>query len=561
MAGSSKHIDPGVVRLASEFRRGWELRLGRYAKYNFDLSWPSISLLDLVLADVIGEQEPSKDHRELLLGAAAYIGVACANCWLRVGSGYTVSLELIERSEPEILLSAQVSGGTPESAKIKLASLVRQLAHSRPANPFPLYTGFKRTLPPRPYLFAMGTLGVALGLSPHIQGDWEGRDSQTHYNHVAAAVIELSRGSAEYYRQAFPSEPYGADAMLYRGGLIFPALFDGEDHYALRGALTIMEFASAKNLSNGDLQTLALNLSYSPDEAISGAGFAVAAALVEADIPDRIRWLAESLDIRRAMLKPTITILRNNLRRGGTPLDLIRRGESAAATSGLRRERELHLLSAVRPELLRPEFRDAFMVHDGALAEQLYWGNIVKAREVLQGLGEQLPAPLVLQGAFLDLHLGAQGRVESLLNAHKSRNKDPRLESAWHELEGRFLLERRDLLGAQRALQQAIDTVDAEDVTSRDQLVALRAETLLALDQPDESRLLLDSLLTGGKWSVRAAIDRVELDLTKQNDVDLQPDLELLVGRAPMLRRVMNVVLWYHSVGRASFRDPSVLLQ
>lgn len=566
MAGSSKQIDSRVLRLAADFHRGWEQRLGRYAKYNFDLSWPSISLLDLVLADTIGETDPSPYQREALLGAAAYIGVVCANCWLKVGSGYAVALELRERATPEIVLTAQhTNAKSSERVEVRLTSLVQQLVQS-PPNPFPLYTGFKRPLPPRAFLFAMSSLGVAVGLSPQVTGDWQGRTPEGHYNHVAGTIIELSRTSAEYYRKAFPSEPHGADPMLYRGGLIFPALFDGEDHYALRGALTIMEYAAAKSLPESELQLLVMNLCYSPDEAISSAGFAVAAALVETDIPDRLRWFSESLDVRRAMLKPTISILRSQRGAGGTPLEMLRRGDNAGATAALKRESGLHLLQAFRPELLRPEQRKSLMVADGTLAEQLYWGNLVKAQEILQAIGfNPSSAPLLYQAAYLELTLGAAERAEALLrsSAGLAHQQDPNFQSGWFELEARVLLERRDLLGAQRALLQAIEAPYAagETVANREPLLALRAETLLALDQAIEARTLLDALLTNGNWSVRAALDRVELDLTKQNEVDLLPDLELLVGRAPMLRRVMNVVLWYHAVARHDSPQAATLLQ
>ncbi len=220
---------------------------------------------------------------------------------------------------------------------------------------------------------------------------------------------------------------------------------------------------------------------------------------------------------------------------------------------------ELHIVKTMHQ-------RKALMVADGTLAEQLYWGNVVKARELLQEIGfNQASAPLLLQAAYLELTLGAPERAEELLRstAGLQHQRDPRFQSGWHELEARVLLERRDLLGAQRALLEAIEAPYAldEGPTNREPLLVLRAETLLALDQAAEARTLLDSLLADGSWSVRAALDRVELDLTKQNEVDLQADLELLVGRAPMLRRVMNVVLWYHSVARTEPRDESTLLQ
>ena len=559
------------MRLAADFRRSWELRLGRYAKYNFDFSWPSVSLLDLVLADLLGEPEPTKSQHDILIGAAAYLGIVAARCWIRVGSHYSVSLELLERPTPEITLSALVAPQdgakhSGERATVRLVKLVEQLT-TQPPNPFPLYTGFNRPLPPRPFLFAMGSLGVNIGLSPHVTGDWAGRLPQDHYDHIAATLYELSRNSAEYYAQAFPSEPCGADPLLYRGGLIFPALFDGEDHYALRGALSIVEYGSSKGLADHELLALCQNLCYSPDETIACSGFAVAAALSDSQISDRLRWFSESLDIRRALLKPTISIIRRSRGRAGTPLEFLRNGNEAGAVASFARERALHLLPAFRPELLRPDQRQPLMVQDGALAEQLYWGNIVKARDILEGLAESVvdTAPLLLQCCYLDLTLGLPDQADARLRSRQglALSRDPLFQSGWHELEARVLLERRELLSAQRALLQSIEApFHASEVRSdRDHLLALRAETLLALDQPSEARALLDELLADGKWSIRAALNRVELDLTKQHNVDLQPDLDLLVGRAPMLRRVMNAVLWYHAIGRTAERPPTALLQ
>ena len=302
-------ISIGVSTQAEQFRVQWSFARTHAPVLTLDGSWPSIGVLDLLLAPLRGKKALSPQGDELVKGAARYLATITHECWRRFGADPTVE-------EGDDGVTIKTSTGpfltSGEEVSIEIEKQLRQLLRVCPS-PFPVTVGKSRLLGPDQNWLSLFALGLFLGISPYGQGPWRAYEV-AQFQPAAETVLKyLAQTAVDNYSRLYHDELVGQVPELYLNDLIYPPLLIDEELPCLRAATGVVSFLRSCRFSSKALLPLAKNFARSADEVLATVGLVYyAAACREAPSPD-ITARAEALGVRMPVLRLPMLEVREHL--------------------------------------------------------------------------------------------------------------------------------------------------------------------------------------------------------------------------------------------------------
>ncbi len=536
-------IEEEIYQQALRFANDWTKKLSLSPLLRLDFSWPSVGAVDLITFHLRGEITFDTEKRELLRGAAAYVGVIAHDCWSRFDKELNVELKKTKESNPDYVLFAK--GGQflqkgEEFSVTLVQSLRKILAFEKEA--FIGYGKKARVIPADHNLLSLFGLGLITGYCPLGQGAWRECSELDFVPYLKKAEIFLAESCANYYKAVFPNEPLGQHSKLYLSELIIPPAQHSEPFPACRAVTGAIRYLKGVNATPEEMLQLGENLALFPDELISATGFSLAASLCKdtSTISSTLKALSAGKGSYGALLRPAVITARALLTGvEGDFLQYLSRDEIEQARSIFRVEKKLHLLPTFR--LSETFFGNQKLT---AMMTALSWFNPNGARSALEALPkDQKVTEVLLQGIYLDILLGNIARAENdlleLENKFNSKKEDLPVEL--HELRGLLLLMKGDskqslqyyrscfhspLLNEERRLEIGAQLVRAY-ILEHDYRSAIDATGLLLKEEP----LSLDLHL------YRAVAFKESGKVS-----DLKQEIEILTKLSPTDRRVFSLL-------------------
>lgn len=332
-------ISQEISELLTNFKSTWSKVLDQSPILQLDDTWPSISVIDLLLGRLYGKEEFDEIDQAVVQGCAAYIGSMAIKCLAE----FTQTQSLYYDDKEGICLKAEggekLKKGEAYFIKLEKAlSLVLQI----PVNSFPVFTDFSVSVFPHSKLVRLFALGVCSGLSPAAEGPWLKETAQSFQEQTVKAVKILARTSATWYERVFPEEPLGQMAELYLQGFVYPPFLMMEGHPGEYASEQLVPFLREYQFSEEQILALAKNLAQSPDEQTSCLGLVLYGALIKEEPAVEVLAVADTFGSYMGVLRETSRLIRKNLL---SRLDFLEKEELAAEDfTRIRMEQKLGFL-------------------------------------------------------------------------------------------------------------------------------------------------------------------------------------------------------------------------
>lgn len=545
-------IDKEINELTSSFSAFFSVVLKDQNRLSLDYSWPSVGSVDLLLSPLRDKPELSDGELNLVLGASAYLGIIAQSCWEYMGAGGEnssappVKADLrYDRTAKEVILTA--TGGRHlkhgEQFSVRITSTLKQIL-TAPANPFPCFADFARPLESGAPVVTLFALGLCTGITPYGEGPWKNLSPSEAKEHLLSPEVFLAKSSAGYYQRVFPTEPFGAEPLLYSTQLILPPNGYNERFFGSRAGHHLARVVKDLEASNDQLLVLAQNLALMPSQQIAFAGFLLGVAVTEEQPKSRLRYFGQTLSSFVPLLKPALAMIRKELGKPD-PLELIANGDLEVAEKILEIERECGLLPLMRDSLTGDTASTLHLVPK--LLPCAYWGSAELAREALDSFAatQTLNPEQILFGIFLDVMAGNFKRAHLELqdkdkNRALARLDHPALQARRDELVGHVATH---LNNPQVALPMFLRAAESYAISPRDRAACYtaHAEILLILGKAPEALASLESGLEIYR-SLRAETLKLELTF-RPNDPEFLTEIERLSKSAPLSRPLFSLLV------------------
>ncbi len=480
-------IDAEISNRARQFSEFWTELLRNHPRYALDYSWPSLSTVQLILHPLVRKDHLSQTDENVLLDASAYLCVMAYRCWTMFDPQLKVKAQLSKETPPAIELVAEGSELLPKSkkAKVSCTAVLRRLLKECPT-PFPVFENIDVSIEPNRYLVSLFAMGLLTGLSPDVDSPWKDQKAEEVTVQLGTAEALMASSSAEFYKRVHPEKTFGANARLYKGGLIMPPAGTTEKFPGSRAALRLYRFLKADGADDEDIQACCSDLMQSPDRQFADAAYCVAAAMQDAAPSEKLCAVADALGKRRLLFKGAVAIVRKDRGVPHSLETLIKQNEIEKAELLVEIDRALGLAPLFSVPLQKT-------LEIETLPHLLYWNMPQEARAAIDSYGRltALPAELILLGISLDSYLGDVRRMtEELQNREKNRAlasiDDPILGALRDEMIATAALGAGDFSLAISYFEKAGE-VTLLPARPRSEMHLLRAESLLLLGKQSDA--------------------------------------------------------------------------
>ncbi len=294
----------------NDFIEKWGILLEVAPALNLDENWPSVGIIDLLTFSLRLEESIEPEVDGLLKGSAAYLAKMVARSWERIVD----HIEIADGPEG-IFVRAEGGAYIPEGEDVHVA-IEREFRECLMTMPYPLpiLRGKGKPVSFDSNIVSNFTLSIASGLSPHVKGAWEEKDTQSFGSALLEITKTLALQSSEYYATVFPDEPFGQMAELYLNDLIYPPLLIGEALPTQNAAKKLLSYFREYKVSEASIVQIAKNLAQSPDETISCVGLVFYIALATEECDPQMQAIAHSKGRFIGLLRHAVQEIRSEMK-------------------------------------------------------------------------------------------------------------------------------------------------------------------------------------------------------------------------------------------------------
>ncbi len=166
-------IDEAVEKLAKNFVEKFNVLGEKVKDYNFDFSFYSTNLLDLVLDTRFTNQLDKKFKEELILESAAYLGFCIYGIWENLTPSPEISIILKEHPQTSIILSLKSEVfQAPAPVSFNLTNIINDALLATSQNYFPTRDSIIKAGEENRAI-SHAAFGVVTGMSSHAEGPWK----------------------------------------------------------------------------------------------------------------------------------------------------------------------------------------------------------------------------------------------------------------------------------------------------------------------------------------------------------------------------------------------------
>lgn len=279
------------------FKAAWGRLLGRSPWYEFDGTWPSLGIFDLLTFSLRERPRLTRDQAEVIKAAASAIGILAEKCWTALG----VEATLREGAHG---VEIEATGGSL-GAETQYFAIENQLLKilAKVPTPFPVIGKVRRINLAEDNIIFPFAYGVVTGLSMFGEGPWRKIEPAAYAEFVKPVIRELARGCGEFYGRVMPEEQFGQLPELYFGGLLFPPPELEGTLAGYSGVRGIIDIRDEYGIKPKSLLRLAEGLALMPDPEIRAVGVAFYSGLTEVLPPPRFLAAASQFGTRLGLLR------------------------------------------------------------------------------------------------------------------------------------------------------------------------------------------------------------------------------------------------------------------
>ena len=297
-------IDSRIEILADDYAAGWNSRTIKEPLLGLDYSWQSVSTLELLSAEVLGNLSKrasvgglsleALDYptRLVIRGVASYLAVMAHKCW----STFSVDVAVFYDARGSICISGQLPNGQVISVAIEeklfeaytgtreLPDALKQyevMLTSFASNPLvrhravyniynaikraffqkteryrkvkelvPIMESFHRVAQPFDRRLPTFALGLFYGFSQYGNDACKSRKLAENQVAVEAVTKVLALTCVSYVQRCFPDEQIAQVAELYLHGLIYPPILMQEEFPLKQAVLGVVKFIKEYGVSH-----------------------------------------------------------------------------------------------------------------------------------------------------------------------------------------------------------------------------------------------------------------------------------------------------------------------
>ena len=477
-------IEESVTDEVAQFKAWWDPYLAVSPRLALDGSWPSIGVLDLMTFHLRLRSTGDWSHAAIVKGAAAYIAVLAHDCWTRMGAEPRAYID-----DTGICIEALRGPFLKEGQRhcIAIERELRRALKTLPS-PFPVVGEYKKLISIEQNMISLFALGVCSGLSPFGDGPWSDHTPESFDRPLSQALIHLASTAATNYERLFPHEPLGQVGELYLEKLIYPPMLMEEELPAWGAVQGMIGFFTQYQVPRDVMQAVAHNLALNPDELISLAGFAMYAAVLEAEPSPEIMGIVQGRQRTTGLLRPAMIAAREALGLG--PEWIGQDSYTDAIGSRFALEKRLGFLPwvSISKAKLRESFADKRF--QSALAAAIDF-DLENAIGLTDEILEESPDDIELRIQRVCLEALLPNSKESVHKMLRSFSSEPAAlaEPRFHDLMGTCLVALEDVEGAKRSFRNGIElsanrpTMQAEFQNNLGWVLMMNREYEPALEQ------------------------------------------------------------------------------
>ncbi|MBP9838855.1 MAG: hypothetical protein KBC84_09090 [Proteobacteria bacterium] len=552
--------------------------------YEFDFSWQSIGLLDLVCATLIEKDKLTLKESSIVKGVAAYLIAIVQECWK------TMELETKVFDSNLGLSLHVVCPATKVEQVINVERDVRGFLRKLP-NIVSITESFSKKIEKNKSFFPYYALGLLTGQSPRLTEGWGEVKPKNFEKFAKLAEIFLAKTAAENYARNFPNEPLGKLPEVYLDGLIFPILSQEDSFFGERAVISLVNFAKEYNLSVSQLAKLGQNLACCQDPTISAAGLVLYAACSSGDVSQKVIYRFEDNAEFAPKLREAVTVVRSNL--GITDWYSAKVYDSgsigqiyAEIQLGFfqnlklsKGQLELSLKDPIFVGLLKNlALRDSEAVYKAInqlvqnnpetheykilkSALQVRFGEVALAESTLGGVRQEIVTHLrneQQENIKRESELEAKRREEQSQQDGDSLPHQPRLIKATEEtvsaipsyvlaslenLSGEIALEKQDVFSALKYFEQA-RSVKCSDLKIKTEISSNYITALLKENNYNHALTAIDISIRLNHQSVNDLFSKFEILVKKNHQKSIESLRAEIVGRCPFNSRVGSIIFF-----------------
>jgi hypothetical protein len=512
-------ISEEIREEAKRFASFWNSKLEVHPQLKLDGTWPSIGIVDKILFSLRAKQIFNKLDVALIKGAAAYLGIIAYKCWSTYPDTIC-NLSKVGDNTEDYLLKA--SGGEflkdGQEYSILLCNTIEGLLknHNKELRYFADDT---RTFGYENNILSSVAAGIVSGLSSHGQGAWGKLNLKKFEVNLIKCAASMAQSSVDFYANRYAGEIFGGSFDLYFPHLMLPPLKYNEPYLANRSTAACANFIHSNNLTSPQAKMLAKNLSFSPDESISTAGFVISCCLYQEQAPDWLLFVANCRGINNTVLRPSLELARRayNI---SDPIHDLEKGDIQSAKNKIIFEHQLGFM----PLLYLSDLDKWLEVLPENFFYFLTCSSAPESSEILDNFGilSKLNPDLALQLAFLKLSSGALLEAEKVLDLNfegtAPENKDLRFR--YFEIKSIIAsLKQQDYI---ELIEQAVLTGTNNPVRFAS-LANQLARHYLQTENFEQALVLCEKINDTCPWWISAQVTRLMglLAQKKHNEVEL----------------------------------------
>lgn len=529
-------IDEKLIRLVSSFKRVCVRATTGMPQHELDMTWPSFGSLDYLTFPLRFRQQYTPADMNSIHGAAMYIAGLAYDCWSNFPDKLHIELKAAPGSQHDVLLTAQ--GGKMmehhESVKINVSKALRAILQ-QPPRQFPLINKVTRQIHPYQNIISPFAIGLMSGLSEAIEGPWKLIPPEKFKPYTLPAENFLAASSAAYYKRVYPHEEIGQSPELYKNRLIFPPAGYDEPFQCCKAVSATLSYLKRMNLSDDEIEDVALNLGSSPDETISNVGFAIAAAKSGLRPSGRLIGIAASKENFAAELRPAVMVARDIFGKTEDWLVALDKGDHQTAMQYVDVEKRLGILPLLWfsvKHITNPAFRPVL--------DPVVWADPRGIIDEIEKIEKNGPVPddLLLERVFILIAWNEADQAEMLLEQFsKTRIREYQEPHNFFELQGLLAAHRGNHEQAVKAFEKA-SSYKIEDLHRKIRIHGNYVWSLIMNKRYADALKAAETVLTVEPAQVTQRLNRALALQSVGGDAEAIREIEELAGYAFLDRRV-----------------------
>jgi hypothetical protein len=284
------NIDDSIKELAISFADRFNSIQERYPKLRLDFSFPSVGVVELVLAHLRGITNFSNQEEQLVRGAAAYLAYIAAHAWASIPDDLVVTATIDSTSEIAISVRNGIFLTDGSSFTINILSDLKEELEKASSKDLVLES------------FAMGLFS---GLCPNGKGNWKNLTAKEFAVYLDPIEQFLCLTTAEYFKAVYPDETFDNLPEIFKNSLVLPPHGFDEPFIGLRGATLLLEFLNKEGYSDKAVLDFVRKLSAMPTRQLSTIG-----KILTLSLTDEVRAGSTTIDPN---LRGAVCAIRNQI--------------------------------------------------------------------------------------------------------------------------------------------------------------------------------------------------------------------------------------------------------